>query len=167
MPSADGKNIYQLQNATIPVHPYFTVNIRENLSVSDSSKMVMKRFYGSKNDFKKAVYRNGFYSASFREFGNFQLMTDNIPPSVIPVGFRAGMNASGLKRIVFSVKDNTEEPESFVALLDGKWLRFSNDKGRNFIYTFDEHCPPGAHVLKITATDQVGNKTERTYNFTR
>ena len=167
LPSADGKNIYQLHNATIPVHPYFRVNIRENLSVADSSKMVMKRFYGSKNDFKKAVYRNGFYSGSFREFGNFQLMVDNIPPSVLPVGFRDGMNAAGLNRIVFAAKDNTEELESFVALLDGKWLRFSNDKGRSFVYTFDEHCPPGPHVLKIIATDQVGNKTEKTYNFIR
>ena len=167
LPSADGKNIYQLHNATIPVHPYFTVNIRDNLIIADSSKIVMKRFYGSKNDFKKAVYRNGFYSASFREFGNFQLMVDNIPPSVVPVGFRDGINAAGLKRIVFAVKDNTEELGSFVVLLDGKWLRFNNDKGRSFVYTFDEHCPPGPHVLKIIVTDQVGNKTERKYNFTR
>lgn len=167
IPSADGKNIYQLHNATIPVHPYFKVNIRDNPSIADTGKVVIKRFYGSKTDFKKAAYKNGFYSASFREFGNFQLVIDNTPPSVVPVGFRDGMNTAGLRRILFAVKDNTEEIDNFTALLDGKWLRFSNDKARNFIYVFDEYCPPGRHELLITVTDQVGNKTERKYNFTR
>ena len=44
---------------------------------------------------------------------------------------------------------------------------FSNDKGRNFIYKFDERCGPGNHELKITAVDLVGNSTTKTYNFTR
>ena len=108
-----------------------------------------------------------FSGNRFREFGNFQLMVDDTPPTVTPIGFRDGMNARGLKRILFSVKDNTEEIKKFTALLDGNWLRFSNDKGRNFIYTFDEHCTPGAHELKITVVDQVGNINEKTYHFTR
>ena len=127
----------------------------------------MKRSYGNKQDFKKAGYNNGWYSASFREFGNFELLVDREPPSVVPLGFHDNMNASGLVRIAFSVKDNSEDLQSFTALLDGKWLRFSNDKGRNFIYVFDEHCPPGPHTLVVTATDLVGNKTEKTYNFIR
>ena len=135
--------------------------------MADTGKIVMKRSFGSKEDYVKAIEKNGWYKASFREFGNFQLMVDTIAPTVTPVGFRDGMNAAGLKRILFSVKDDTEEIKSFTALLDGNWLRFSNDKGRNFIYTLDEHCPAGAHELKITVTDQVGNITEKIYHFTR
>ena len=55
----------------------------------------------------------------------------------------------------------------FTALLDGKWIRFTNDKGSTFIYKFDEHCPAGTHELKISVEDCVGNRTERTYHFTR
>ena len=62
---------------------------------------------------------------------------------------------------------NTEEIKKFTATLDGTWLRFSNDKGRTFIYTFDEMCAAGEHELKITAEDQVGNITEKVYHFTR
>ena len=167
LPSADGKNIYQLMNATIPVQTYFPVSIKENFTIEDTGKIVMERFYGSKNDFAKAIYKNGWYTSSFREFGNFQLMLDRTPPTILPVGFRDGINAAGLKRILFQIKDNTEDIVNFTALLDGKWLRFSNDKGINFIYNFDERCEPGDHELKISATDQVGNVTERTYRFTR
>ncbi len=167
LPSAEGKTIYQLMNASIPLQTYFPVSIKENFAVEDTEKIIMERFYGSKKDFAKAVYKNGWYTASFREFGNFQLMIDREPPTVVPIGFRDGINAAGLKRILFQVKDNTEDIVNFTALLDGNWLRFSNDKGINFIYNFDEKCEKGAHELKITATDLVGNTTERTYKFVR
>lgn len=167
LPSAEGKNIYQLHNATIPVHCMYPISIRENFAIEDTGKIVMERFYGNKKDFAKANYYKGWYTASFREFGNFQLLIDREPPSILPIGFRDGVNAAGLKRILFRIKDNTEEIVNFTALLDGKWLRFSNDKGINFIYVFDDKCEPGEHELKIAATDQVGNTTERTYRFTR
>lgn len=167
LPSAEGKAIYQLMNATIPVQTYFPVSIKENFAIEDTGKIVMERFYGSKKDFAKAVYKNGWYTSSFREFGNFQLLVDREPPTIVPIGFRDGVNAAGLKRILFQIKDNTEDIVNFTALLDGNWLRFSNDKGINFIYNFDEKCAAGEHELKISATDQVGNTTERTYNFVR
>ena len=167
MPSAEGKTIYQLMNAAVPVHTYFPVSIKENFAIEDTGKIVMERFYGSKKDFAKAILKDGWYTASFREFGNFQLLVDRESPTILPIGFRDGMNATGLKRILFKIKDNTEDIVNFTALLDGKWLRFSNDKGINFIYNFDEKCSPGAHELKISATDQVGNVAEHTYRFTR
>ncbi len=167
LPSPEGKNIYQLHNTSIPVQCMFPVSIKENFTVEDTGKIVMKRFTGSKQDFAKANYKNDWYTASFREFGNFQLIIDREAPMVTPIGFKTGMNMATAKRILFRVKDNTEEITKFEALLDGNWLRFSNDKGVNFIYNFDEYCPPGSHELKITVTDQVGNKTEQTYNFTR
>ncbi|MEP7164910.1 MAG: M23 family metallopeptidase [Ferruginibacter sp.] len=164
---ASGKRIYQLHNTSVPLQTYFPVSIRADFSTNDTGRIVMKRSSGSKEDYKKAVYENGWYRASFREFGNFQLMVDSIPPAVTPLGFKEGMKTSKLSRIKFAVIDNTEEIKKFTALLDGNWLRFSNDKGRNFIYEFDEHCSSGEHELIIIAEDQVGNKTEKRYHFTR
>jgi murein DD-endopeptidase MepM/ murein hydrolase activator NlpD len=167
MPSADGKSIYQLHNANTPVQTMYPVSIRENFAIEDTGKIVMKRFSGSKQDFAKAIYKKGWYTASFREFGNFQLMVDRTPPNIVPIGFRDGMNVAKQSRIMFNIKDNSEDIVNFTALLDGKWLRFSNDKGVNFIYKFDEHCEPGEHELKVSATDQVGNTTEKIFTFTR
>ena len=77
------------------------------------------------------------------------------------------MNCTGQSRIAFVIIDNTEELLKFNATIDGKWIRFSNDKGKTFIYKFDEHCTPGVHELKIGVEDCVGNRTEKTYRFTR
>jgi hypothetical protein len=44
---------------------------------------------------------------------------------------------------------------------------FSNDKGRKYIYTFDERCPRGKHELKVSVQDEAGNTTEKIVHFTR
>lgn len=163
---AGGRNIFQLHNALVPIQNYFTLKIKSDYFITDTSKAVILRSYGTKKDYVKAVFEKGWYKAKFREFGNFQLLQDNTPPSITPIGFYEGMNAAKLTRIVFSVKDNTEEIEKFTATLNGKWLRFTNDKGRNFVYKFDELCGPGNHELVVTAVDQVGNTTTKTYTFT-
>ncbi|HNG64421.1 MAG TPA: hypothetical protein PLK54_11735, partial [Ferruginibacter sp.] len=110
---------------------------------------------------------SGWYKAWFRDLGSFQLMVDSIPPAITPIGFKEKMNAAKLKQLVFVVTDNTEEIKQFTATLDGNWLRFSNDKGRRFVYEFDERCGPGEHELKIVAEDQVGNVNTKIYHFTR
>jgi murein DD-endopeptidase MepM/ murein hydrolase activator NlpD len=166
IPQTEGYTIYQLHNANVPVHVNFPIKIKAVSAVPN--KMVMHRFAnGNKNDYAKAEYEKGWYKASFREFGNFQLMIDTIAPTIVPLGFRDGMNCSKLNRIAFVIADNTEEIKKFTATLDGNWLRFSNDKGKTFVYVFDELCPPGQHQLKIIAEDQVGNVNEQVYNFMR
>jgi len=165
MVSARG-TIYQLHNGNVPVHDYFPVKIRNNTTLHPD-RMVTHRFWKDKDDYAKAENENGWYKASFRAFGNFELITDTIPPTITPIGFKNGMKATKLNRIAFVIKDNTEELENFRAELDGKWLRFSNAKSKTFIYKFDEHCLPGEHELKISVEDLAGNRTERVYNFTR
>lgn len=165
-----GYTIYQLHNTTVPLHSTFPVSIKASSSFPD--KMVMHRFANGKDDYARAVpvtsgKESRWYRAGFRDFGNFQLMIDTIPPVITPLGFKDGMNCAKQSRIVFVIKDNTEEIEKFTALLDGKWLRFTNDKGARFIYDFDEMCPAGQHELKIIAEDLVGNVSEKVYHFTR
>ena len=157
--------VYQLQNGNIPLHRYIPISIK--CSSANPEKIVMHRFWNGKHDYSGTINEKGWYRASFREFGNFQLMEDLIPPTITPVGFKDGMNCSKLSAIKFVVLDNTEEITKFTAMLDGQWLRFNNDKGRTFVYIFDDHCPPGEHELIISVEDQVGNKTEKTYHFSK
>jgi hypothetical protein len=168
-PGKTGYTVYQLHNTSVPLHTYFPISIKATTPLP--GKMVMHRFANGKNDYAmaEAVINGGesWYRASFRDFGNFELMVDTMAPTITPIGFKDGMNCSKQSRIVFVIKDNTEEIKNFTALLDGNWLRFSNDKGSRFIYDFDELCPAGAHELKIIAEDQVGNVAEKVYKFTR
>jgi hypothetical protein len=44
---------------------------------------------------------------------------------------------------------------------------FSNDKGRTYIYKFDEMFTPGEHTLVISVEDEAGNKSVKTFKLTR
>lgn len=165
---ADGSSVFLLHNGNIPVHCKFPIKIK-NTTTSSPDKLVMHRWWGAKDDYAKAeaVSPKDWYQSSFRAFGNVQLIEDHTPPTITPVGFRDGADMSKQYSIRFVIIDNTEELQNFTAMLDGKWICFSNDKGRTFIYKFDEHCPPGEHELKISVEDCVGNRSEREYHFTR
>ncbi|MDN3658283.1 M23 family metallopeptidase [Ferruginibacter paludis] len=163
---ATGFPVYQVHNASVPLQTKFSLMIKNSNAVYPD-KMVMHRFANGKNDYAKAVHNDGWYTASFKAFGNFQLLQDTVPPAITPVGFWEGMNVAKLNRLAFVITDATEELQNFSAMLDGKWLRFSNDKGRTFIYKMDEHCGPGKHELKISVADCAGNTTEKWYHFSR
>jgi hypothetical protein len=152
----------------IPLHESFLVRIQPDLSFneSDSQYTVMKWSSGSRSGVQKVQWQQNWASARFREFGNFQLVRDSVPPVIIP-SFSDFADLSMASRITFNVKDNLHAVKNVRAELDGNWLRFTNDKYKAFIYQFDEKCLAGQHVLKISAEDEAGNKTTVSYNFTR
>ena len=155
----------------IPLQEPLLVRLRANqspaalLPEAERKKVVMVRFSGKERDVIKPEWKEGWASARFREFGNFQLVEDNEAPLITPLGLQNGARLSKSSRIAFTVKDNLGAIRNFRAELDGKWLCFTNDKGAAFIYKVDDHCPPGHHLLKVTAEDVAGNRTTREYNF--
>ena len=150
-----------------PVHAAFSVRIKTTKAVGDNlkNKLVMLKTWNGERSVRKAELKNGWVSASFDNLGIFQSFIDTIPPSInAPAKGKDTLDLSPLNRIVFTPNDNFAV-RSFRAELDGKWLMFSNDKARNFIYSFDEQCPYGVHELKVRVEDIVGNVTEKTWWF--
>jgi murein DD-endopeptidase MepM/ murein hydrolase activator NlpD len=160
-------SVFTVQSGLVPVQDYFTIKIKPNKTVEEnvSDRVLMKRSWGGKTEVVKAKKVGDWYSARFRAFGNFELIVDDEPPVI--GGFANNSNLSHSKNIVFTPRDNNDEIKNFRAELDGKWLRFTNDKGRSYVYHFDEMCPPGKHELKITVEDEAGNRAEKTLNFIR
>jgi len=159
---------YLVVSGLVPVQGYFTVRLQAIKPVPPAlnDRMLIRRAWGSKTDVAKATGEDGWFGAKFRLFGNFELIADTIPP-VIYGGCKDYANLSKSSRIVIIPRDNNDEIKNFKASLDGKWLRFTNDKGRSFIYNFDERCERGNHELTIEVSDEAGNTTAKTYHFTR
>jgi murein DD-endopeptidase MepM/ murein hydrolase activator NlpD len=161
-------SLHSVHTALVPVHGYYTVRLKPDRDVQSlRDKIVMQRTWGSKMDVVKPERDGEWYTGKFREFGNFQLVIDNTPPLISPIGIHDGDNLSRALQVIFTITDNMKEIKNFSAELDGKWLRFTNDKGRSFIYKFDEMCPPGNHELKVSVEDEAGNKTEKIFHFIR
>ncbi|MEO8854890.1 MAG: peptidoglycan DD-metalloendopeptidase family protein [Ginsengibacter sp.] len=160
--------VYSVLSGLIPAQNYFTISIKTNKPVENNlqNKILIKRNWNGKTEVAKATKHLDWYWAKFNSFGNFELIADNEPP-VIVANFHDNANLSQASKIIITPKDNNDQVKNFRAELDGKWLRFSNDKGKTFIYEFDEKCSRGKHELKISVEDEAGNRSEKTLYFTR
>jgi murein DD-endopeptidase MepM/ murein hydrolase activator NlpD len=137
-----------------------------------TDRIVMVCFDGSSKDVQRPEWQNGWASARFREFGNYQLVEDREPPVITIPGVADDAFLNRASRLLVSVKDNLGAIRSFRAELDpgvsgGQWLCFTNDKGLAYIYRFDEKCAPGEHLLRITAQDVAGNTAVKEFHFRR
>lgn len=161
--------IHSIGERYIPLQEAFLIRIQPGrvLTTAEKSRTVMQWFSGSHKTVQKVDWQENWATARFRDFGSYQLLVDTEPPVIVPVGFTDGANLQKASRIVFTIKDNLEVFTKVRAELDGKWLRFTNDKGRMFIYYFDERCPPGGHTLTISAEDEAGNAVVKSFTFTR
>ena len=161
--------VHSIGSGAIPLQEGFLIRIRPSQSLTEEKQQrtLMQWFSGARKDVSRVEWQNGWAAAKFRDFGSYQLVIDETPPVIVPIGFTEGSNLSKATRIAFTVTDNMGKFKNVRTELDGKWLRFTNDKGRTFIYYFDEKCLSGQHELKISAEDEAGNKTEKTFRFTR
>jgi hypothetical protein len=156
--------LHQLNDNSYPVHEEMTIRIKPTIQVKKEwrDKIVIQRNGG--NAVLKPVWQEEWLSAKTGAFGTFIALVDLTPPQLNSIGKGDTVNLSPASRIVFTPTDNSGI-KSFHAELDGKWLMFTNDKGRSWIYNFDEQCPFGVHELKVRVEDIVGNATEKTWWF--
>lgn len=156
---------HQLNDPTIPVHLNFTVRLKPEHTIPANlkSKIIVQRSYGAVKKVKKANWEGEWLSAEFDDFGYFQAFVDTISPQVSLVGKGDTINVSALSRLVFTPTDNFGSIKRFRAELNDSWIRFTNDKGRSWIYRFDDRCPYGVHKLTVTVEDLVGNTTTKTW----
>jgi hypothetical protein len=157
--------LFSFFSAAIPSHDSVTVRIHptEDVPAEWTERVIIKNTSGSRTYVEKAQWQNGWYAAKFRQFGTYQAFIDKEPPSVNA----PPANLSKSARIVFIPKDNFNTIKGFRAELDGQWLRFTNDKGQAWIYSFDEHFPKGEHDLKLIVEDEAGNITTKIWHVTR
>lgn len=160
--------IHQVNDGSFPVHDDLTVRIKPTKQIPVEWKdklLIQKTSKGS--TIRKAEWQGDWVTAKFGDFGTFQVVADVTPPQLNELGRGDTINLSAASRIVFSPTDNFGMVKKLRAELNGQWLRFTNDKTRNWIYIFDEKCPYGVHELKVTIEDLVGNTTTKIWWFKR
>lgn len=161
-------NIHVIHTPMIPVHDSMMIRIKPNKLIPESSRnrMLMIKQAKGKKEVARATFVKGWYEAKFREFGEFWLEADEMPPTLAISGVVDGGTVISNTLITCTAADNKVKIRSFRAELDGEWLMFSG-LGPVYRYRVDEYCPEGEHELKIRLEDEAGNTVERVMRFTR
>jgi murein DD-endopeptidase MepM/ murein hydrolase activator NlpD len=159
---------HQVNDASFPLHSDVFVRIKpDKIIPSDRKEKILIQRSGRGSNLRKARWEGDWLTARFGDLGSFQAFADVIPPQVNELGKGDTINLSPASRILFTPTDNFGVIKNFRVELDSQWVRFTNDKSRNWIYIFDERCPYGVHHLKVTVEDLVGNTTTKEWWFKR
>ncbi|MBI5859048.1 MAG: M23 family metallopeptidase [Sphingobacteriales bacterium] len=167
--------IHRVNDASVPLHNDVSIRIKPTFGIPDEwkNKIIIQRNSGG-NNIRKAIWDGQWLTAKFGDFGTYQAFVDLLPPKINELGKPARLTGGGdtvdlspASRIIITPADNFGAIKNFRAELDSQWIRFTNDKGRNWIYQFDDRCPFGIHHLKVTVEDLVGNSTTREWWFKR
>lgn len=160
--------LHQVNDPSYPLHEDITVSIKPDKTIPEEwkDKLIMQRA-GKGSTIRKVQLQNGWVVAKFGDFGSYQVLADVTAPQINELGKGDTINLSAANSIIFTPTDNFGIVKKFRVELDSQWLRFTNDKSRNWVYKFDERCAYGVHQLTATATDLVGNTTTKTWWFKR
>lgn len=155
----------QIGSASIPVHKAFDLTF----DVSGFSKEAIDKMYIAEFDkgryFQVNTKRIGnSLAASVKYLGTYTLKKDTTPPKIYPINIKKGQWLTNFRYLKLYVSDQESELSGFKATIDGKWILTEYEYKENTL-TFDfednilEETPQAKHILKVIATDHVGNST--------
>ncbi|HVG40880.1 MAG TPA: M23 family metallopeptidase [Chitinophagaceae bacterium] len=161
--------IHTFLGPSIPIHDMLTVRVKPEITVPANvkDKVVLFSTSGTRKAVQKAKWSGNWVWGLFRQFGTYQALIDDVPPTINAPGYGDTIDLRKATRIVFSPKDNLNEVANFKATVDGQWLRFTNDKGYSYIYRFDDKFTPGVHQLEVSIEDVAGNKITKSWYVRR
>ncbi|MEI6408115.1 MAG: M23 family metallopeptidase [Bacteroidota bacterium] len=165
-------NMHHVQNGLTPVQRYYEIGIKPiNLPPELKNKAVIALCGSGRPDNCGAAWNGAFLTTKVREFGDYCVMIDTTPPTIMPIVFNKDMRKN--HTMAFRISDNMAvnglaDGLYFRGTIDGKWALFEYDKKRARItYNFDEQIGRGEHKVRIVVQDDRGNEGKFERSFLR
>jgi murein DD-endopeptidase MepM/ murein hydrolase activator NlpD len=166
-------SIHKIHNRYTPVHDYITLAIRpQGLPERLRLKALLVRMNDEGAGFSSAggafEEPDGFVRAKIREFGNYAVAVDTIPPKIRPVNAESFKNLAGATAVKFTISDELSGIASYRGTLNGKWILMDYDaKNDLLIYMIDERLLAGQNAFELKVTDAKGNSATYKSGLTR
>jgi hypothetical protein len=166
-------SIHKVHNKYTPVHDYITLAIRpQGLPERLRPKAMLVKMNDEGGGFSSAggafEEPDGFVRAKIREFGNYAVAVDTIPPKIRPVNAESFKNLAGATAVKFTISDELSGIASYRGTLNGKWILMDYDaKNDLLIYTIDERLLAGQNAFELKVTDAKGNSATYKSGLTR
>ncbi|MGB0176157.1 MAG: peptidoglycan DD-metalloendopeptidase family protein [Owenweeksia sp.] len=161
--------VYTLGAREIPIHQYFNLKIKPPRTYrGDPRKLAVASVVGGRiADYEGSSWEGGYVIGRTRQFGDFTLVADSIPPRISSLDFRSGKNVSQQSLLKLKVTDNFSGIETFDAEIDGNWVLMEYDAKYRLltIPVSDLGLSAGEHKLTVTVKDAMGNKSEARYSL--
>lgn len=166
-----GEDTVTIHRNTVPAHRNFTITF----DATKYSKEEQKQLFIARLDQKmRANYvntykRSGTFTTRTRNLGTYSLAKDSIAPKIRTKNFKEKQWLNNYSYLSLSISDDLSGIDTYSATLNGEWILMEYEPKRNTItYNFDDKILDKKEcVLKVTVTDNVGNKNTLITTFFR
>lgn len=157
--TADSAVVYTIGNRTVPVDKSIKVTLRPvGWNKQWDKTWAIYRVSGG-TTYLGGGWENGGVQFATREFGDFMILQDTVPPTIKPLSINNNT-------VRFKIRDNLSGISSYEANINGQWLLMHYDSKSAVIWS--ERLNKKVLLkgeLKLTVTDEAGNKSTFTQNI--
>lgn len=142
-----------LGNTEIPLRKYISVTLKPQLTHYDADKYSVYAVDSRGNAYYKGGnWENGRITFSTRDFGQYTILEDTIPPTVEPLTINR-------KSLSFKIEDERSGINSINCYVNDEWVLMNYDYKRNLIWS-EKLNPdqPFEGELEVVITDNQGNR---------
>jgi hypothetical protein len=148
---SDSSEVYTIGDRTFPLRKGIQVSLLPVRKINWTPSHDVYRQAGKGYSFVGGELVNGRINFTTREFGNFVVLVDRVPPTI-------RMVTANFSAVRFKIKDELSGIEKFEATINGKWILMHYDSKTATIWSelLDKKTPlKGDFELKVT--DKAGN----------
>ncbi|MCD7971945.1 MAG: M23 family metallopeptidase [Candidatus Azobacteroides sp.] len=150
-----------------PLHDYCPLKIRvEEKSMKDISKYFIARITSNNRKiYCKSEYKNGWFETKIRDFGDYTVASDFVPPVINPLKPEQ-WGTSG--KISCKISDKDSGIKDYWAEIDGKFYLLEYDAKNSLLSTRlnNKRIQKGQkHSFHLIVTDNCGNEAEYKTTF--
>ncbi|MEO1009991.1 MAG: M23 family metallopeptidase [Bacteroidota bacterium] len=166
-----GKDTVKIHNNTVPAHRNFTITFdASKYSKEERKQLFVARLDKKLNPNYTSTYKRGTtFTTRTRYLGTYTLARDSIGPVIRTKNFKEKQWLNNYRYLALQISDDLSGIDTYSATLNGKWILMEYEPKTNTLtHTFDdsildrEQC-----LLKVSVTDNVGNKTHLETTFYR
>jgi len=158
--------IHCIHNRFTPIHDNYDLWIKPDSTIGEfADKAVIVNTNGG---CEGGTYQDGYIKTQVRGFGDFYIKIDTVPPFIVPLNIKNGVNLAKSPGIFLKIGDRLSGVKAFAGKIDGKWVLMEWDyKSKILSYTFNNDIAVGKHIFELTVSDYKENSSHFTANFYR
>ncbi|MBN2174933.1 MAG: M23 family metallopeptidase [Bacteroidales bacterium] len=160
-------DIHHLHFDYVPLHKWCGLSIRtDSIEPRLRNKALIVKIDKDGFDAAGGTWENGFIITSIREFGNYCVVVDTVPPEIKALNVSNNENIQNQQSIRVKITDELSGIESYRGTLNGKWILMEYDEKNDLlIYNFDEHLLKGQNHFELVVKDKNQNTSTLNLNL--
>jgi len=162
-------DIHHIHNRYTPLHKDYTLSIKTDSLTEYLTEKALIACIGTKRiKYAGGEIKDGYITAEIREFGDYAIVVDTVPPKIKPLNIKKNANLANSGRIDIKITDDLSGINTYSGYIDNNWVLFEYEPKKNLItYTFDNMVNKNGelHDFKLIVTDLKNNRSEYITTF--